>query len=162
MKLFRPLLVSFASFVLITGVAYPAVVTGLARITFPWKARGSLVQIDGQVRGSRLLAQPTEAPRYFWCRPSGARNPGCLQSRTPGGCGAEDPTSEGIGSGQCGSDSPGACDGQRQRSRSPYSPPRGPHGRLHGLPEAGDWISQGGPGLGRSTHRASLVEPPPG
>lgn len=71
MKLFRPLIVSFGSLVLVTGVAYPAVVTGLARITFPWKAQGSLVQVDGQVRGSRLIAQATEDPRYFWCRPSG-------------------------------------------------------------------------------------------
>ena len=70
MKLIRPLLVSFGSLLLVTGVAYPAVVTGLARIVFPDRAGGSLVSVDGQVRGSRLIAQATEDPRYFWCRPS--------------------------------------------------------------------------------------------
>ncbi|MBP1626338.1 MAG: K+-transporting ATPase [Holophagaceae bacterium] len=70
MKLIRPLLVSFGALTLITGAAYPAVVTGLARMAFPWKSQGSLIRVQGQVRGSRLIAQATEDPRYFWCRPS--------------------------------------------------------------------------------------------
>lgn len=66
----RPLLVSFGALTLLTGLAYPAALTGLARLAFPDQAGGSLIRLEGQVRGSRLVAQATEDPRYFWCRPS--------------------------------------------------------------------------------------------
>lgn len=66
----RPLIVSFASLAVLTGLAYPALVTLAARVVFPRQATGSLVVVDGQVRGSRMLAQATEDPRFFWCRPS--------------------------------------------------------------------------------------------
>nr|WP_320133955.1 potassium-transporting ATPase subunit KdpC [uncultured Holophaga sp.] len=70
MKLIRPLLVSFGALTLLTGVAYPLVVTGLAHLAFPAKAGGSLIRIDGKIRGSSLIAQSTQDPRYFWSRPS--------------------------------------------------------------------------------------------
>lgn len=70
MSFTRPLLVSFGALTLATGLAYPALVTGLARIAFPAKAGGSLVLQGGRVRGSGLIAQATEDPRYFWSRPS--------------------------------------------------------------------------------------------
>lgn len=66
----RPLLVSFVSLAALTGLAYPAALTGMAKLAFPRQAAGSLIVIDGQVRGSRLVAQATEDPRCFWCRPS--------------------------------------------------------------------------------------------
>lgn len=66
----RPLLVSFGALALLTGLAYPAALSGLARLAFPQQAGGSLLVVDGQVRGSRLLGQATEDPRYFWGRPS--------------------------------------------------------------------------------------------
>src|SRR6266568_2352607 len=54
------------------GLGYPLLVTGLARITFPYKAAGSLILKDGQVIGSELLAQSFTSDRYFHPRPSAA------------------------------------------------------------------------------------------
>lgn len=70
MTLLRPLLVCFSLLFFGTGVVYPLLVTGLARVLFPWKAQGSLFVVDGRVRGSLLIAQATQDPRYFWSRPS--------------------------------------------------------------------------------------------
>lgn len=53
---------------LLTGVAYPLVVTGVARMVFPEKSAGSLVIRDGHVSGSRLIGQPFDDPKYFWGR----------------------------------------------------------------------------------------------
>lgn len=52
----------------LTGVAYPLVVTGVARAAFPDESAGSLVRQDGKVRGSRLIGQPFDDPKYFWGR----------------------------------------------------------------------------------------------
>jgi len=54
----------------LTGVIYPAVVTGLAQILFPDQANGSLLVKDGRTVGSALIGQPFDDPRYFWGRPS--------------------------------------------------------------------------------------------
>lgn len=70
MRFLRPLLVSFGTLTLLTGLAYPAALTLAARILFPQSSQGSPLVVGGQVRGSRLIAQATEDPRYFWCRPS--------------------------------------------------------------------------------------------
>lgn len=70
MRVLRPLLVSFGALALLTGLAYPAALTLAARLLFPRSSQGSLLVVDGRVRGSRLLAQATEDPRYFGCRPS--------------------------------------------------------------------------------------------
>ncbi len=62
---------------LLTGIAYPLVVTGLAKLLFPWRAEGSLVADDsGRVVGSELLAQPFASPAYFQPRPSAAGDKG--------------------------------------------------------------------------------------
>lgn len=56
---------------LLTGVLYPAVVTGAAQLLFPRQANGSLVRgADGAVVGSALIGQPFSDPRYLWGRPS--------------------------------------------------------------------------------------------
>jgi potassium-transporting ATPase KdpC subunit len=55
---------------ILTGIAYPLAITAFAQIFFPKKANGSIVYIDGQVRGSSLLAQNFESPRFFKARPS--------------------------------------------------------------------------------------------
>jgi K+-transporting ATPase ATPase C chain len=57
---------------LLTGVAYPAVVTAAAQVVFPSQANGSLIVVDGRTVGSSLIGQAFDAPRYFWGRPSAA------------------------------------------------------------------------------------------
>jgi potassium-transporting ATPase KdpC subunit len=64
----RPALVSLLVLTLVTGVIYPLVVTGIAQVAFPAQANGSLLVEDGQVRGSALIGQPFDDPRYFWGR----------------------------------------------------------------------------------------------
>jgi K+-transporting ATPase ATPase C chain len=67
----------------LTGVAYPLLVTGVARAAFPDKSSGSLVRQDGKVRGSRLIGQPFDEPKYFWGRAS-ATSPSPYNARSSG------------------------------------------------------------------------------
>lgn len=73
--LLRPALAALAAFTLLTGVGYPLAVTGLARLLFPRQAEGSLVVVDGRVRGSVLVGQPFSGPGYFHGRPSAIARP---------------------------------------------------------------------------------------
>lgn len=58
---------------ILTGIIYPFVITGLAQIVFPWRANGSLVTNEGgQVVGSELIGQGFTHPAYFQTRPSAA------------------------------------------------------------------------------------------
>jgi K+-transporting ATPase ATPase C chain len=66
----RPCLGTFVALTLLTGVAYPLVVTVVAKVVFPAQADGSLLMRDGRAAGSRLLGQPFSSARYFWGRPS--------------------------------------------------------------------------------------------
>jgi K+-transporting ATPase ATPase C chain len=54
----------------LTGVAYPLLVTGVAQLAFPWQANGSLLVENQKVVGSALIGQPFSDPKYFWSRPS--------------------------------------------------------------------------------------------
>ena len=71
----RPTVWLLAAFTVLLGLAYPAVVTLVARIAFPSQAEGSLIRRDGGVVGSALIGQPFNDPRYFWSRPSAATPP---------------------------------------------------------------------------------------
>jgi potassium-transporting ATPase KdpC subunit len=66
----RPALVLLIVLSVLTGLIYPAVVTGVAQLVFPRQANGSLIVRDGQVVGSSLIGQPFDDPGYFWGRPS--------------------------------------------------------------------------------------------
>ncbi len=64
----RPALISLLLLTLLTGIAYPLLVTGLAQVVFPQQANGSLIVNDGQVVGSALIGQAFDDPKYFWGR----------------------------------------------------------------------------------------------
>jgi K+-transporting ATPase ATPase C chain len=64
----RAALVVLAVLTLITGVAYPLLVTGIAQAAFPRQANGSLIIKDGKPVGSRLIGQSFDDPKYFWGR----------------------------------------------------------------------------------------------
>ncbi|MDR3586024.1 MAG: potassium-transporting ATPase subunit KdpC [Desulfosporosinus sp.] len=61
---------------LLTGIAYPLVVTGLSKVIFPKQAEGSLVYKDSQPIGSVLIGQNFSDTRYFYSRPSAAGKDG--------------------------------------------------------------------------------------
>jgi potassium-transporting ATPase KdpC subunit len=67
-----PALGMLVVFTVLTGIAYPLVVTGVAQAAFGDKANGSLVERDGRVVGSRLIGQPFAEPDSFHPRPSAA------------------------------------------------------------------------------------------
>jgi K+-transporting ATPase ATPase C chain len=54
----------------LTGIAYPLLITGIGRLFFARQAEGSLIIDGGKVLGSELIAQKSTDPRYFWPRPS--------------------------------------------------------------------------------------------
>ncbi len=68
--LLRPAVSLFVLLSIVTGVLYPAIVTGVAQTAFPLAAAGSLVVKDGKPVGSELIGQNFASPRYFWGRPS--------------------------------------------------------------------------------------------
>lgn len=67
-----PAVLAFLVLTVLTGLAYPLAMTGVAQVAFPNRADGSLIKRDGKVVGSRLIGQNFSAPRYFHPRPSAA------------------------------------------------------------------------------------------
>jgi len=64
----RPAVVLFLILMMITGMAYPLLVTGVAQVLFPYQANGSQIVENGTVVGSELIGQPFSDPKYFWGR----------------------------------------------------------------------------------------------
>jgi potassium-transporting ATPase KdpC subunit len=71
-KQVRPAILLTIVFIVVTGTIYPGIVTAVAKLVFPNQARGSLVTVNGQVIGSRLIGQQFSEPWYFHPRPSAA------------------------------------------------------------------------------------------
>lgn len=57
-----------AALTVITGVFYPLAVTGIAQLTMPTQANGSLITEDGKLTGSALIGKQYDDPKYFWSR----------------------------------------------------------------------------------------------
>jgi K+-transporting ATPase ATPase C chain len=64
----KPAIILLVLLSLVTGVAYPLVVSGIAQVLFPTQANGSLIMRDGKPVGSALIGQPFDDPKYFWGR----------------------------------------------------------------------------------------------
>jgi potassium-transporting ATPase KdpC subunit len=80
----RPAIILLLAMTLVTGVAYPAIVTAVAQVAFPSQANGSMIVVDGKTVGSSLIGQAFSDPKYFWGRLSAAGKDGYDASSSAG------------------------------------------------------------------------------
>jgi potassium-transporting ATPase KdpC subunit len=88
-----PAILLLAALTVITGVIYPAIVTAIAQVVFPYQANGSMIVVDGKTVGSSLIGQYFDGSQYFWGRPSVAG----VSSANPGGYDASDSGGSNLG-----------------------------------------------------------------
>jgi K+-transporting ATPase KdpC subunit len=68
LKQFKISIIIFGLMVIVTGMLYPALITGISQIVFPKQANGSQIKLNGQIVGSSLIGQSFDNPKYFWSR----------------------------------------------------------------------------------------------
>jgi len=83
-NLIRPAISLFVVLTVTTGILYPLIVTGIAKVAFPDAASGSLIVKGGKPIGSQLIGQNFSDPKYFWGRPS-ATSPMAYNASASGG-----------------------------------------------------------------------------
>ncbi len=91
MKLFLQSIRQTILWTVIVGVAYPLVMTGVAQLLFRQQANGSLIERNGQIVGSALIAQQFTGDKYFWPRPSAGS-----YATVPSGASNLGPTSQAL------------------------------------------------------------------
>jgi len=83
LKQLKTALILFGLLSVLTGLVYPAVITGISQVVFPFQANGSQIVVDGKLMGSALIGQQFSDPKYFWGRLSALSTP--YDASTSGG-----------------------------------------------------------------------------